>query len=169
MTTKKIGGMASSRSDHPNEMTNMTSGYAFTFQDAVFTPDGKADLTPDTTSDHNAEVERAEIDAIKSGKLDRLFLYVKKVDTTEEHYQRALTQGYTPETTERRHWQAHRWSIGTWLGTHLAWAIVGSPRRMGFGWSTRRHVTVDLFGTLYHGWYYESSGDYCRLKRAKKQ
>lgn len=30
-------------------------------------------------------------------------------------------------------------------------------------------VTCRIFGVLYHGWYMESSGDYCRLKKAKKQ
>jgi len=86
-------------------------------------------------------LEAQDIQQIKAGA-EHLFLYVRKVDTTRE---------------------THRWEIRTWLGTVLASnAYVGRP-------SVRRAVTCRIFGVLYHGTYYESSGDYCRLRRAKRQ
>lgn len=62
------------------------------------------------------------------------------------------------------------WVITLWTGHYLGLAWVGPRSRMGFGHNSyRRPVTTRILGTLYHGWYYESSGDYCRLKRAKNQ
>jgi hypothetical protein len=59
--------------------------------------------------------------------------------------------------------------VGTWLGGFQTPAWIGQSHHIGFGGSTRRPITCRIFGVLYHGWYYESSGSYCRLKRAKRQ
>ena len=62
-------------------------------------------------------------------------------------------------------------SIHTFLGTPVATHIViGRKRHMGFGFkSYRRAVDCRIFGTRYVGWFMESSGDYCKLRKAKVQ
>jgi hypothetical protein len=123
------------------------SDYAFNFQDKTFTPDGKIDIPLATTADHNRAVELAEIEAIKQGP-ERLFLYIGKKELNGRQ----------------------TYCVQTWLGTWLGWTWLGPKRYIGFDrWTYRRAVTVRIFGTLYRGWYMDSSGDYCRLKRAKKQ
>lgn len=58
----------------------------------------------------------------------------------------------------------------TWEGRFLGWAWLGPQRHYCTpGCHYRRAVTVRIGGTLYHGWYFLSSGDYCRLKKAKRQ
>ena len=61
------------------------------------------------------------------------------------------------------------WEVKTWPGTVLDnFAAVGPRRNVGFGYHTyRRSVSCKIFGVQYHGWYMESSGDYCRLRKAK--
>lgn len=116
------------------------------FEGGVFDPDGKLDIAPSETETHNQQLERVQIEELKTGP-DRLFLYVKATD-----YNTA--------------------SITTWPGTLVGVADMGPKRKFPcFGPfpSVRRSISVRIFGTLYHGWYYESSGDYCRLKKAKRQ
>ena len=59
--------------------------------------------------------------------------------------------------------------LTTWTGDVLGAVHLG--RRFhtgGFARSTRRSVTViGTNGVKYHGTYFESSGDYCRIKRSK--
>ena len=94
-------------------------------------------------------------------------------------------RGETPnERTERRQIaEMHRspadrvvlyvgrdpWRVTTWLGTTVS-SAVGVGHACTFpAWgrpSIRRSIRCTIFGTRYVGWYYESSGDYCRLKRA---
>jgi len=115
--------------------------------------------------------EEREIEWLRTAP-DRVFLYVAKVDTTEETYQDALAKGWTPETTKRENWASHRWEIRTWLGTRVSdgRALIGSRRSIGFGYhSYRRAVDCRIFGVRYVGWYMESSGDYCRLRKSKVQ
>ena len=67
---------------------------------------------------------------------------------------------------------AYRYKIITWMGTPVAVGAncwVGDRARVGWGRDYRRPVRATIFGVLYHGWYMESSGDYCRLKKAKRQ
>ena len=103
----------------------------------------------------NRETERKEIEWLKTAP-DKVFLYVNLPYTywKDEYGWNGLVE------------------IGTWLGTRLneGPAYLGPSRGSGFGdWTSRRAVSCRIFGTLYHGWYMESSGDYCRLRKAKKQ
>ena len=119
--------------------------YALEFQGAAFTPEGKQPI-PDVKA-HNQEVERQEIEWLKTGP-DKVLLYV--------HF----------TATELERPNIHTW-LGTVVSTHC---YIGPRRQMGFGRHTyRRGVTCRIFGVLYHGWYMESSGDYCRLRKAKRQ
>ena len=117
--------------------------YAFEFQDAAFTPDGRID-TPNV-ADHNKQVEQDELGWLRTAP-ERVFLYVRTLE-----YGRA--------------------NIITWLGTVVGNAELGPEREFPCfgGFSIRRSVNVCLFGSWYYGWYYQSSGDYCRLKKAKHQ
>lgn len=109
--------------------------------------DGKAE----DTDAYNRALEEQEIAHIKTGP-DRLMLYVR-MDVE------------------------YSYSIITWMGTVLSQGSnvsVGPRVQAGFqsyykGGTYRRAVSCRLFGILYHGWYMESSGDYVRLKRAKRQ
>ena len=54
--------------------------------------------------------------------------------------------------------------ITTWTGQHLGRAFLGRPYRDNFG-GTRQSVELKAInGAKYHGTYYRSAGDYCRLK-----
>lgn len=61
--------------------------------------------------------------------------------------------------------------ITTFLGTEVATGVcIGSKAQVGFGFHTyRRSVDCRIFGVRYVGWFMESSGDYCRLRKAKVQ
>jgi hypothetical protein len=132
--------------------------YAIEFQGKAFTPTGKTDI-PDVAA-HNAELERRELEWLKTGP-DKVFLYVR-------HAGWSGPEGTDSLGIPRKSW-SHTCKIVTWMGTVLddhAW--IGSQVRDNFG-GKRAAITARIFGTLYHGWYFESSGDYCRLKRAKRQ
>lgn len=124
--------------------------YAFTFQDTPYTPSGPlrdshgAFLPASEVDAYNRSVESQEIARLKTHPA-HVFLYVRQSGTN--------------------------WQIRTWLGTVLDSHVHIGPRRyIGFGHGTyRRPVTCCIFGALYHGWYMESSGDYCRLRKAKRQ
>lgn len=129
--------------------------YAFVHQDKAFGPSG---LIKDTSgvptldaSAYNAELERQEIRWLKTGP-ERVFLYYHEPPTMpDSEYGMART-------------------LRTWLGTVVSANVQIGPRRnVGFAGSYRRAVSARIFGVLYHGWYFESSGNYCRLKRAKRQ
>lgn len=152
--------------------------YAITHEGKVFSTDGlitDIEGTPLLAADaaaYNKALETQELEHFKSGP-ERIMAYCVKVDTTNKTFADALSKGWTTETTERKHWQSSEWHVQTWLGTDLGQAFLGDRAYSGFrsyhGASYRRSITVRIFGTLYHGWYFESSGDYCRLKRAKIQ
>jgi hypothetical protein len=119
--------------------------YAFDFTGhGVFTPDGKAEISD--VDAHNKQLESVEIEWLKTHP-NNLFLYVKQSKPDAD------------------------WSISTWLGTIVSTGATFGPRRnIGFGYHTyRRAVSARIFGVLYHGWYFESSGNYCRLRKAKNQ
>lgn len=117
------------------------AGYAFDFQGQPFTPEGKADITD--TSAHNAEVERQELEWLKTGP-EKVFLYIRDTSPFE---------------------------VTTWLGTVVSTHLrIGRRVNVGFGYHTyRRSVDCRIFGRRYVGWYYESSGSYCRLRLSKRQ
>lgn len=118
--------------------------YGFEHQGNTFTPSGIVEGS--STKDHNQETERKELEFLQSHP-ERIFLYVSKVG-------------------EDGHWCLIQWT-GKIISENI---LMGERKRIGFGFSSyRRSMSVWIFGTLYHGWYFESSGDYCRLKRAKHQ
>ena len=126
--------------------------YAITHQNQTFTPDGRIDLPVTDVDAYNQALESAEIERIKSDKPDHLFLYVKALESQPHASQRA--------------------DVTTFLGTRLnnQTVILGPRVHFGFNrWTYKRSLSVRIFGVLYHGWYFESSGDYCRLKKAKRQ
>ena len=113
-------------------------GYAFEFKGhGVFTPDGRADGITDAVK-HNRELEAKELEWLRTGP-EKVFLYVRMPD--------AITT-----------------FLGTPVATHV---VVGLRVRMGFGGAYRRSVSCKIFGVRYVGWYMESSGSYCRLRRTK--
>jgi hypothetical protein len=127
--------------------------YGYAFQGEVFTPEGKTDEVSVSNVDaRNRETEAKEIKWLKTAP-EKVVLYVK-------HGKVAPTAGDVCV-------------VQTWLGTAIddrAW--MGPRAYAGFGFrghTYRRAVTCQIFGVLYHGWYMESSGDYCRLKKAKRQ
>lgn len=144
--------------------------YAITHNGLAIGPDGPiADidgvkLEAKDADEYNRAVEAQELQRIKSGP-DRLFLYVAHPKSDKTIFDR---EG--------------NWRVTTWLGTHVGIAHVTQRYRMGFGWgSYRRAITARIEVLMdgeagergltkwvdYHGWYYESSGNYCRLKRGK--
>ena|SRR3990167_3112966 len=129
--------------------------YAFVHKGKAFGPRGiikdveGTPLEATEAGEYNKAVEAQELAWLKSGP-EKVVLYVRHPD-----------QG--------------SWAITTWLDTVVSEGAVFGPKQvMGFqscyrSGSYRRSVSCRIFGTLYHGWFYESSGDYCRLKRAKVQ
>lgn len=156
--------------------------YIVEFQGTKYTPEGKADV-PGTVEDRNRETERQEIEWLKTAPA-RVFLYVGHDQVLRSCCRAAgkLNAVRCPVcesviTDSPRGYVITTW-LGTVLGTHVA---IGQRRIMGFhampgrtnnpwfGKSYRRAVSCRLFGVLYHGWYFESSGSYCRLKKATVQ
>ena len=119
--------------------------YAFEHEGSAFVPNGKVNIS--NVDEHNREQERIEIEWLRTHP-DRVFLYVKPADPQRENH-----------------------SIQTWLGTDVATEVkLGQKARNGFGFhSYRRSVTCLIFGVRYVGWFMQSSGDYCRLRKAKRQ
>lgn len=132
--------------------------YAISHEGKAFTPNGRAEIAD--VDAHNRELEQAEIAWLKTGP-ERVMLYVKM--PTPSEYERA--NKITPLSGA---------VITTWLGTVVSDkpSCVGSysyfPGFYGTR-SKRRPVDCRIFGVRYTGWYFESSGSYCRLRKAKKQ
>jgi hypothetical protein len=122
--------------------------YGFAHQGKVYTPNGTVGITDAVA--HNTALEGTELDWLKTGP-QKLFLYVRHINSP-------LGIG-------------NPYQITTWPGTVVCESASVGPRcNVGFGYHTyRRAISAVIFGTLYHGWYMESSGDYCRLTRAKVQ
>lgn len=119
----------------------------------VYSPDGVVTL-PDgmTVDDINKQNEKRELEWLAAHP-ERVFLYMESFKDSGI---------------------GTRWGVTTQHGSTLldSNAIVGPPykcRAFGSFPSVRRSVRCTIFGRWYYGTYYESSGDYCRLKRAKRQ
>lgn len=161
--------------------------YAFGHQGKAFTPTGTpVALSQENIDALNRETERAEIARLQTGP-DRVFLYVRMPPNASHtgYYGNSLSSccrvalsmhaiacpvcRLTASQMHLNH--SADAQIQTWLGTPIATHVRIGPRRaMGFGYhSYRRPVSCRLYGVLYHGWYMESSGDYCRLTKAKRQ
>lgn len=120
--------------------------YAIEHQGKAFTPDGRVDIADVET--HNQRLEREQLAELQTHP-ERAFLYVKHGELS----------GFSSPCT-----------VTTWPGTQVGQGTLGPRAYVGFDrWTYRRAISVRIFGTLYHGWYMESSGDYCRLKKAKRQ
>jgi len=135
--------------------------YAIVHEGKAYSPDGLirdtagVPLSAQDADTYNRLVEAQELAHLKTGP-EHAFLYVELVHS-------AVQMEPTP-------WLNCRGVVHTWTGFDLdTCASVGPRRYVGFGGAYRRAVSCRIFGTLYHGWYFESSGDYCRLKRAKRQ
>jgi hypothetical protein len=130
--------------------------YVFEHEGKQFTPDGAVSVGP--TKDHNREIEAEEIRALKEHP-ERLFLYVKHPPNTPPWLVLANCNR-NPEV-----------AITTWLGTVVSERCqIGARCNVGFGYHTyRRAVDCRIFGVRYVGWYMESSGNYCRLRKSKRQ
>lgn len=128
------------------------AGYACTHDGKVYGPDGlirAIEGTPLEAADageYNRRLEAAELAHCQTGPAS-IFAYVTKTDDP-----------------------LNPWKVETWLGTSIGTHVAIGPRQyVGFGRAYRRAMSCRIFGVLYHGWYMESSGDYCRLRRAKRQ
>ena len=132
-----------------------------------YNPDGGIGaITKEEVDRRNAESDDAFVEWLKSGPL-KVTLYVThpQKDTSERC-------GNSHHGDEE-----YLYKLTTWMGTVVAkgWCCyVGDKAMVGFqghyrGGTYRRPVSARIFGVLYHGWYMESSGQYCRLKKAKRQ
>lgn len=138
--------------------------YGFEHNGNVYGPDGLLPgLKADETEDYNKAAEAKEIEWLKTGP-DKVSLYVK-------YHPVKMSGTVNPHSLMRETITSARWTITTWLGTEVCPdAVMGLRVNVGFGFNTyRRAVRCRIFGVLYHGWYMESSGEYCRLKKAKRQ
>jgi len=132
-------------------------GYAFNFHGKAYGPSGPIKDTAGTplgtndTDTYNKAVEVAEIASLKTAP-DRLFLYVHRVPGEAR-----------PST----------WQIRTWPCTVVSTVCHVGPKSNAGGiagrYTFKRSVECRIYGTRYVGWYYESAGDYCRLRKAVRQ
>lgn len=132
------------------------SGYGFNHEGRTFTADADTPVvsTQAETDARNRETEQQELTWLQTAP-EKVFLYVSERQPNDTSI-----------------WYG-RWRIGTWLGTPLdEHALIG--RKVAVGGiagphAHKRSVECRIYGTRYVGWYYESAGDYCRLRKAKRQ
>lgn len=151
--------------------------------------------SPSDVDARNRETERKEIAWLQSAP-DRVFLYVglSKWYYGLPYAQRFVTSGLGSRVksccrlahsmhaikcpvcqlsqSEIASASERDATIGTWLGTPIATHVrIGrSVKFPGFGCgSVRRSVDCRIYGVRYVGWYFESAGDYCRLRKSKRQ
>lgn len=143
----------------------MSEGYVFVHEDKAYSPDGLTDVKTNEAIEHNKRVDAEMIEWLKTGP-DRVLLYVY---IGEKRDPNRLGSRLTNGGMSRANGDDIQ--VRTWLGTRVSTHEYIGPRvNVGFDrWTYRRSVSCRLFGVLYHGWYMESSGDYCRLKKAKRQ
>lgn len=142
--------------------------YAIEFQGKAVTPGGVIQV--DSTSAHNKRIEAEEIEWLHTAP-DKVFLYVK---LPTDNGPTIASDGFRGFYAWARGDKDRGLAIQTFLGTSVATHVYVGPRTSGglfsgYHATYKRHVTCKLFGVKYHGWYYESSGDYCRLSKAKIQ
>lgn len=122
------------------------SDYAFVHEGKAYTPNQTA-VDAATADERNKALEASELEWLRTGP-DRLFLYVGYADKR-------------PAT------------IQTWLGTVVSTSALFGPvsRFACFGPfpSERQSIDCRIFGVRYVGWYFKSSGQYCRLRKSKVQ
>lgn len=143
----------------------MSAPYAITHNGKAYSPDGLitdvngVPLEAKDAEAYNKALEEQELAWLKTHP-EKLTLYMKH--PTKTFNGPGMCGPIDPD-----YW----WKVTTWMGTVVCeCAHVGPHRRVGFGrYSYRRAVTAVICGCVYHGWYMESSGDYVRLKKAKRQ
>ena len=131
--------------------------YAIEHNSTAYGPDG---VIPglEHVEDYNKKLEARELAWLQTHP-DKICLYV--VHPTKQFNGPGMCGPIDPD---------YSWKLTTWLGTVVCpHVFMGAKQRIGFGGSYRRALTATICGTLYHGWYMESSGDYCRLRKAKRQ
>src|ERR1700723_935716 len=114
--------------------------YALVHENKAFGPDGLIQgVESKDAAEYNKAVEASEIEALKAHP-DKVFLYVKEYVSASKS-------------------EPIRYAVTTWLGTVVSADVqMGNRSRCGFGFNTyRRAMSAWIFGTLYHGWYMESS------------
>lgn len=111
----------------------MDKGYAFEHEGAVFTPDGKADLTPAGMADHNAQLEQAELRQWAE-RPDRAMAYFEFPGTPNDG--RQYRHVFQPTTTGA--------TVATWLGTVLGRITEARVYRHNFG---QRFVSLRVLGS----------------------
>ncbi len=138
--------------------------YGIAHNGKVYGPSGVlVDVRPEDVDTYNRQLEASKLEWLKTGP-EKCTLYIQRPDMEcTQHIAGAI-----------EHKGNMYYGVGTWLGTRVGNAWVGDRSISGFqgyyrGGTYRRPVTTRVFGTLYHGWWYESSGDYVRLKKAKRQ
>lgn len=138
-------------------------GYVFEHEGKQYSPDGKVSV--EDTRIHNEQIEAKEIAWLRTGP-EKVFLYVKVGELRDPN---RLGSRLVDGSMARANGDDVQ--IQTWLGTRVStWEVLGPRVYVGFGHNTyRRSVSCKIFGVLYSGWFMESSGSYCRLKRAKRQ
>jgi len=149
--------------------------YVFTHGEEHFSPEGAVSLTT-SAHDHNLEVERQEIAHLQTAP-DRVFLYVTESTIVKSCCRLAVKHGTgeagCPICRTRLADMQKGPAITTWLGTHIATHVELGPvyKIPAFGgWpSSRQSVRCRINGVQYHGTYYKSSGNYCRLQKSKRQ
>lgn len=140
----------------------MSSQFLITLHGKVYSPDGAVEgIKVEDVPEFNRNIEEIYIESLKLHPAS-VFAYVKLPD---DYQPVSRTRDYTFAVGQNRA------KITSGAGTSIATDVyIGRVSRTGFGWDTyRRPVTCRIFGARYHGWYMESSGDYCRLKKSKIQ
>lgn len=130
--------------------------YAIEHNGMAYTPD---DAVPDLkhVAEYNKALEEKELAWLQTHP-EKITLYVRH-------------SGWQGVKGSRR-W-SHSGQLTTWLGTVICercW--VGPQKRAGFQGnfgSTRAAIDAVIFGVRYVGWYFDSTGNYCRLRKAKRQ
>ena len=141
----------------------LTEAYGIPHNGKVYGPSGMlVDLKPEDLDAYNKQLETSELEWLKTGP-EKCILYIQQPDL------KCTQHMNNTENTGNMYY-----GVGTWLGTRLGNAWIGDRAISGFqgyyrGGTYRRPVTARIFGVLYHGWWCESSGDYVRLKKAKRQ
>ena len=166
--------------------------YLIAHDGKAYAPDGRTPVpvTAESIQAANEVLERAEMAYLRTGP-DRAFLYVRMpqdVRPTERCdwangrgmsscckvavklggkacpiCRKPVSQDAYNRTCDITTW------LGTPVGTHVA---IGRQYQTPTydGWpSKRRSVSCRIFGVKYYGTYYESSGDYCRLRKCTRQ
>ena len=122
------------------------SDYAFVHQGKAYTPNG-TDLAADTATDHNAQLERAELERWQA-QPDRTVAYY--------HFGEGIT-GRELEITRESRYFANDCYVTTWPGTRIGTIIAARVYRHNFG---GRFVSLRVRGSNGANYYGRTSWDW---------